>query len=359
MSTRIESITVTQTDMRFLKPFRNARVHMETLEYLRVAIRSDNGLQGQAEMTAMPGYSSETIASMRAAIEAHFAPALLQLDILEENDIALAMRQALPGNPYAHSVMELALLDLRSRSLGIPAHTLLGGAIRDEVPLGAIITLDTPTAMAEEARYWSALGAETFQVKVAVDAQSSLRRVAAIRQAVGPQAVIAIDGNGSFTVTAARQTMKALAPHDIAFFEQPVPAWDIRGMATLTGDGLIPIVADECLFTAHDALRIVQSEAANGFNLKLAKSGISETRRIMAIADAAGIPYGLGAMLETPFGSLAGVHFAATLNQPLFSAELVGPWKMQAPRIPEGRLSENSFAWRVPTGPGWGGIPDD
>jgi len=359
MPVRIADIRVTQTTRRFLKPFRNAKVHMETLDYLRVDMRGDDGSHGHAEMTAMPGYSSETIASMRTAVEAHFAPVLLRMEVLKENDILQALRQALPGNPYAHSLVELALLDLRARLLGVPAHALLGGAVRDEVPLGAIVTLDTPAAMAEEARYWHALGARTLQVKVATDAPSSLARVDAIRRAVGSDTVIAIDGNGSFSVAAALQTMKALEQHDVGFFEQPVPAWDIQGMATLSRAGLIPIVADESLFTAHDALRIVQERAADGFNLKLAKSGISETLRIMAIADAAGIPYGLGAMLETPFGSLAGIHFAAALRQPLFPAELVGPWKMQGPRVPDSRLSQDGFAWKLPAGPGWGGVPDD
>lgn len=359
MPVRIAAIHVTQTTRRFLKPFRNAKVHMETLDYLRVDLCGDDGSHGHAEMTAMPGYSSETIASMRTAIEVHFAPVLLQMEALKENDIIQALRQTLPGNPYAHSVVELALLDLRARLLGAPAHALLGGATRNEVPLGAIVTLDTPAAMAEEARYWHALGARTLQVKVALDAQSSLARVDAIHQAIGSDTVIAIDGNGSFQVVTALQTMKVLERYNVGFFEQPVPAWDIQGMATLCRAGLIPIVADESLFTAHDALRIVQERAADGFNLKLAKSGIRETQRIMAIADAAGIPYGLGAMLETPFGSLAGIHFAATLRQPLFPAELVGPWKMRDPRIPDGWLSQDDFAWKVPSSPGWGGTPED
>jgi L-alanine-DL-glutamate epimerase-like enolase superfamily enzyme len=127
-------------------------------------------------------------------------------------------------------------------------------------------------------------------------------------------------------------------------------------MALLVRKGAIPVVADESLWTARDALRLRDAGAAHGFNLKLAKSGIVETRRIMAVADAAGIPYGLGTMLETGLGTLANVHFAATLRAPLFPAEAVGPW-MVRDDVSGVRLARGSveLSWLVPSGPGWGG----
>jgi len=121
----------------------------------------------------------------------------------------------------------------------------------------------------------------------------------------------------------------------------------------------VPVVADEVLVTARDALELVRRGAADGFNLKLAKSGIAETRRIIAIADAAGIPCGLGSMLETRFGTLAGIHMAATLRAPLFSAELVGPWMVrdESPGVVPA-AGESGLSWRVPQGAGWGADPE-
>jgi muconate cycloisomerase len=261
------------------------------------------------------------------------------------------------GNSFAKAAIEIALLDAQGQRLGLPVHALLGGAVRDTVPIGVIVTLDTPDAMAEDAARWHALGARTYQVKIAHDAASSRARVSAVRDAIGAESVIAVDGNGSFGVAEAARTMEALAPFGVAFFEQPVPAWDIAGMAELVRRAVLPIVADECLVTAQDAMRLVREQAADGFNLKLAKSGIAETRRIMAIADSVGLPYGLGAMLETRFGSLAGIHVAATLRQPMFAAELVGPWKVRDGDVPAADLAENDFAWKLPAGTGWGREP--
>jgi muconate cycloisomerase len=353
MNAPITELNVERIERSFVKPFRNAKVHMRSLSYVRVTVAA-GGVTGQGEMTAMPGYSSETIASMKEAIAAHFAPAVRGLDALDASRIEDAMALALPGNPYARSAVELALWDLRGRLLNAPVYKLLGGAVRETVPIGAIVVLDEPAAMAEDARHWAAKGAGTFQVKIAGDAASSAARVRAVREAVGPQAVIAVDGNGSFTRASALQAMEAIAPYGVAFFEQPLPVADFAGMAALVRERLVPVVADECLVTPADALRLVSEGAADGFNLKLAKSGIAGTRHIMAIADAAGIPYGLGAMLETRFGTQAGIHVGATMRSPLFAAELVGPWKVQDGEVPDADLEPGQFAWKLPEGPGWG-----
>ncbi len=354
MAPRIASVTVERIERPFVTPFRNAKVQCESLAYVRTAVCC-GGIIGRGEMTALPGYSSETIASMTEAIQRHYGPAIQGLDPLSEGDIEQAVDRALPGNPYARSAVELALWDLRGKLLNVPVHSLIGGAVRQEVPIGAIIPLNCPAAMAANAKTWAARGARTFQVKVANDEPSSTTRVRAVREAVGGDATIAVDGNGSFTGREALRTMDSIARYDVAFFEQPVPVWDLASMALLVRNGAIPVVADECLVTARDALFLVQNGAASGFNLKLAKSGIAETRRIIAIADAAGIPYGLGSMLETRFGTLAGIHMAATLRNPLFSAELVGPWMVRDPAASgPPMLNEKCLAWQVPEGPGWG-----
>lgn len=357
MPRRIEGVTVERIERPFVKPFRNAKVRFETLAYIRTAVTCE-GLVGRGEMTAFPGYSSETVASMTEAINNHYGPAIVGLDPFSEGEIEQAVDRALPANFYARSAVELALWDLRGKLLSVPVHRLIGGAVRQEIPIAAIVTMDSPEMMAKDAKTWSDRGAKTFQVKIANDAVSSKARVEAVRAAVGPDAVIAVDGNASFNGHEALRAMEAVVRHGVAFFEQPVPVWDFDSMATLVRERIMPIVADECLFTARDALNLVRRGAASGFNIKLAKSGIAEARRIVAIADAAGIPYGLGSMLETHFGTLAGLHMAATLRNPLFPAELVGPWMVRdeaGAGLPV--LSEQSFAWRLPLAPGWGADP--
>jgi L-alanine-DL-glutamate epimerase-like enolase superfamily enzyme len=355
----ISSVRAASFEVPFVTPFANSVVQYNRLEYVRTMVTCA-GATGYGEVTAMPGYSSETVASIRAAIEQHFGPALVGMNprhVLESEE---RLAKILPGNPYARSAIDLALTDLRARLMEMPAHAVMGGALHEVIPLGGIVTLSTPEKMATQARRWVKLGAASLQVKIASSIQDSVARVAAVRKAAGDAVLIAVDGNGSFDRLTALRTMDAIAGYRIEFFEQPLASDDIDGMAMLAAKGAIPVVADEMLVTAHDALRIVNAGAAHGFNLKLNKSGITETRRIQAIAAAGGIRCGLGSMLESNFGTHAQVHFAATLQQPLFAAELVGPWMVKdAVTGPEPKHGKVPMSWVLPKGIGWGVVPSN
>jgi len=355
MGDRISAVSARAFELPFVTPFQNSKVRFERISYVWVEV-SCGGITGRGEATAMPGYSPETVPSMLAAVNDYLGPAIRGMDPFAETGLEAAGAAALPGNPYARSALEMALLELRAKLLGVPAHVLLGGACHEEIRLGGIVSYDTPERMAAQARWWADKGAVALQVKLIRERARSAATVAAVREAVGRDIVVGVDGNGSFTPLEALRTMEAIAPYGVDFFEQPVPAADLGGMALLVRKGAIPVVADESLWTARDALRLRDAGAAHGFNLKLAKSGIVETRRIMAVADAAGIPYGLGTMLETGLGTLANVHFAATLRAPLFPAEAVGPW-MVRDDVSGVRLARGSveLSWLVPSGPGWGG----
>jgi len=353
----ISSVRVVSFEVPFVTPFANSVVCYERLSYVRTMMTCERVI-GYGEVTAMPGYSSETVSSICAAIERHFGPALLGMNPHQALEIEDRLAKVLPGNPYARSAVDLALTDLRARLMEMPAHEVMGGAVHNEIALGGIVTLAAPAKMAAQARDWVKKGAASLQVKITADLKESVAQIAAVRAAVGDLVLIAVDGNGSFDRLTALRTMDAISRYRVDFFEQPVAADDMDGMAMLVAKGTIPVVADEMLVTARDALRIVNAGAAHGFNLKLNKSGITETRRIQAIAAAAGIRCGLGTMLESHFGTHAQVHFAATLQQPLFAAELVGPWMVKdklTGLIPaHGKVP---MSWLLPKGIGWGAVP--
>ena len=353
----ISSVRVVSFEVPFVTPFANSVVSYERLAYVRTMLTCGR-VTGYGEVTAMPGYSSETVASIRAAIEQHFGPALAGMNPHHALEIEERLAKVLPGNPYARSAIDLALTDLGARLMDKPAHEIMGGAVHEEIALGGIVTLATPQKMAAQARAWVKKGAASLQVKITANLEDSVARISAVRKAVGDAVLIAVDGNGSFDRLTALRTMDAIAGYRIEFFEQPVVADDMDGMAMLTAKGSIPIVADEMLVTGRDALRIVNAGAAHGFNLKLNKSGITETRRIQAIAAAGGIRCGLGSMLESNFGTYAQVHFAATLQQPLFAAELVGPWMVKdGVTGPVPKHGKVPMSWVLPKGIGWGAVP--
>ena len=122
---------------------------------------------------------------------------------------------------------------------------------------------------------------------------------------------------------------RKLWPFDIYFAEQPVPSGDVDWLASVRDQAGLPIVADESVYTAQDALALVRARAADVFSVYVGKSGgIGPARKIAAIAEAAGLACTIGSNLEMGIGSAAMLHLA--LATPVFGTaeypcDIIGP----------------------------------
>ena len=97
------------------------------------------------------------------------------------------MARRVQGNPFARAAVEMALWDLNGRALGVPVHRLLGGRVRDRVPLSWSLAVTDPAAEIVEARSMVARGHRIFKIKTGAHSLvDDLRRVESIRAAVGP-----------------------------------------------------------------------------------------------------------------------------------------------------------------------------
>ncbi|MFN8540946.1 MAG: enolase C-terminal domain-like protein [Thermomicrobiales bacterium] len=153
--------------------------------------------------------------------------------------------------------------------------------------------MKAPEAMAEDARRHVADGFRTVKLKVgqAEDLPLDVARVAAVRAAVGPGVAIKIDVNqGWRTPGTAIRAIRQLVPFDPAYVEQPVDQRDLEGLAEVRRACGVPIMADEAIHGAHDALRAVGLRACDLMNIKLMKcGGLLGALAINAIAETAGI----------------------------------------------------------------------
>jgi L-alanine-DL-glutamate epimerase-like enolase superfamily enzyme len=121
------------------------------------------------------------------------------------------------------------------------------------------------------------------------------------------------------------ETIRQLADFNIEWIEQPVAAADLDGLTAVTTGTEIPIMADESCHGPEDVLKIACRHAANLINIKLMKcGGISQAAKMLAIAEAAGLPCILGSMGESSIGSAAGLHFV-TSRAGILACELIGP----------------------------------
>src|SRR5262249_31307158 len=160
------------------------------------------------------------------------------------------------------AAVEMALWDLKGRVVGLPVHSLLGGALATELSLNAWIGTVAPDQAAREASAWLARGFATAQIKIARRHHAGIARVAAAREAVGDQMALRVDFNESLGLREAVPYIRRLEPYDLTLVEQPVPRTAIADLAEIRRAIRIPLMADESVTGPGSLIEIVKQGAA-------------------------------------------------------------------------------------------------
>ena len=279
------------------------------LEYLLVRVETDQGDVGIGEAPVDIGFFGQTLEEVQAAIDDYLGPQIVGLDAFDR-EYALH-RIDYRGNSCAKSGIDLALHDLLGRALGVPVCALLGGSHRRRVPVAIEIAGGAPHDMAEACLAYMAKGVRAFKPKIGGYPDEDADRLRAIREAVGPDVSIRADANQGYSPKEAIRLCRLAETHGVGLelLEQPVPAWDLQGMAAVRRSVETLIEADESCYTIHDAMQLIRHEAADVLNIKIAKAGgLYRAKQIAALAQAAGLKCVLG----TAFG--LGVKIAAKLH---------------------------------------------
>lgn len=325
------------------------------VDHVVVIVHSDKGIRGFGEAASEYGpiFSEEFQASIQTCIDKYLAPAVIGENPLNLERIVEKMDQVAKGNWFAKSAIEMALLDLVGKGLNLPVCQLIGGIYRKSVPLShGAYTMDIDeevgTSVEHVRQGWSLI-----KMKVgALDPSHDIMRLKRIREAVGPDCRIGVDANQAWTRDKAVKIVKTMEAYDLEFVEQPLPRWDLAGMAELAQAVDTPIMADESVFTPEDAIRCVQYRAADVFSIKVSKAGgLWKAKKIAAIGEAAGIPCYVGGMAETGIGVAASLHFAASTPNCTYGCEL-RPNCVKDIVVPEIKV-EKGYIF-VPQGPGLG-----
>jgi L-alanine-DL-glutamate epimerase-like enolase superfamily enzyme len=187
--------------------------------------------------------------------------------------------------------------------------------------------------------------------------EDDLKRLENIRKAVGPEPILRIDANQGWDRVSALKNLNAFKDFVVEFCEQPGRATDLRAMRAVSRQAPIPVMADESLFSAQDALTIIQEDAAPYFNLKLSKSGgIYNTQRLAHVAEAGYRPCMIGCMAESRLGITAAAHFACAHSVVRF-CDLDSFLEHAEDRI-LGGVEIKGGRVLVPEAPGIGAYPD-
>ena len=323
------SVRVILADIPVRRPHTMSFTTLERMNFVFVRLETRDGLVGWGEAACLggPTWSEESVESVAATIERYIAPWLVGRDAAGIESLRTEMARRVQGNPFARAAVEMALWDLNGRALGVPVHRLLGGRVRDRVPLSWSLAVADPAAEVEEARQKVARGHRIFKIKTAAHPLAEdLRRIEAIRAAVGPAVSLRVDANQGWDRSTALKAIRAMASYDLDFVEQPLPRDDREGMAELGRRVDVPLMADESCFSPHDALTIARLGGVSILGLKVTKSaGLLGTMAIARIAEAAGLGCYVGCMIETSLGTAAYLQVALAATPVTWGCELFGP----------------------------------
>ena len=338
--------------------FRNAHTVKSVQRSVVVRVRTDAGLEGAGNVDPSPGYSEATPEEIRSAIRDRLAPALIGRDAANIRGALAQMDRAASEALYAQAAVEMALMDLSGKALGVPAHRLLGGALRDTVELNGWIGIEAPETAAATARDLWTRGYRSAKVKVGAAVEADRDRVAAVRAAV-PEMTIRVDGNEGYDVDTAIRLARAIAPYRIALLEQPVPRKDLEGLARIRRAVDIPVMADEAIEGLDTLVSVIRLEAADIVKVKVMKQGgLLRCLRAIDMAEAAGIRCVIGHGFGLTLNTLAELHVAAVSVNVLDGCECVGPTKLTGDVVADPVVMETGRL-AVPTAPGLGATLDD
>ena len=304
---------ITHTDIyRFsikMKPFTIATGTMDFAQNIFIRIHTDSGIYGAGECSAFPmivGETQETCLNMAK----QFALLWKNKNPLKIDERLEELQQFTAYNFTVKSAFDMALYDLAAKSAGLPLYRYLGGRKR-KVETDITIGIGALDKMVTQAREFKISGASILKVKLGKNVDDDIRRISAIRDAVGPETVLRIDANQGWKFEEAIKALTAMANLNIQFCEQPMSAWYDDMLPALRQISPIKIMADESCFNHHDARKLINENACDYINIKFSKAGgINESLKIYNVAAEAGIPCMIGGMLESRIALSAKLHFA-------------------------------------------------
>jgi L-alanine-DL-glutamate epimerase-like enolase superfamily enzyme len=294
-------------------PFVTALRRADAVETLVVEIVDADGRTGFGEAPQVWKVTGASLGGSEACVSEVLGPLLTGRDPDDLEARCRDVRRGVEGNRAAKAAVDVALHDLAARRLGVPLVRLLGGAAL-RVPTDVSLSAGEADALAAAAKERVGEGFTVLKVKVGTDARGDLARVRAIRAAVGPAVRIRLDANQGWTPREAVRVIRGLedADLDIELVEQPVPRWDVDGLAWVSDRVDIPILADEAVFGVRDLVEVIRRRAADMVNVKLAKcGGLGPARTLLGLAEAHAMGTIVGSMMEGPIGVGAAASLVA------------------------------------------------
>ncbi|CAH1677362.1 Muconate cycloisomerase [Hyphomicrobiales bacterium] len=326
-----------------------------TVKRVLVELTASSGLVGWGEAAPWEVFTGTAEAAF-AAIDVYLRPLVIGAPIDRIRALTLQMNKVLVGHGEAKLAIETAMFDILGQSSGLSIADLLGGRVRDTIPLSFSIADPDFDADMRRMEEMVPQGNRIFKVKTGVKThKEDVAHLEAMRNAFGDRIDLRIDYNQALQPFGAIKTLRDVDQFRPTFIEQPVPRDCLTAMASFAADLDTPILADESCFNARDLQEIIRLNAADAISVKLMKTGgMLSGQALMALADLASLPGYGGTLWEGGVALAAGTQFIAATPGISLGCEFYMPHHVLTEDVLEEKIENRNGEVVVPDGPGLG-----
>jgi L-Ala-D/L-Glu epimerase len=348
----IKSVQTWRAVLRRATAWKTARYTKGDIEATVVGLTDADGTVGYGYMPSM-SIVGESPLSSESLIQSLLIPVMQGRNFIGIQPVLREVEQILGANFQTKFAIEEALWDLLAKKLQTPLVNLIGGACRSEVQAMRMLGLKLPQETAAEAKALVDRGYRHVKVKIGLDEKRDLETVQQVRDAIGEDVFLSADANQAYAPMQAVRVLRKLENANLGLVEQPVHRDDVRGMAFVRQNVSVPIMADEGIETATDALRHIEAGAMDAVSIKLWKmGGLYRGRDIASVCSAANVRIHVGSTAGSQLMEAIQLHFCAALTD-LFGGAEIAEFESLTNDPASGLIVENG-SLRVPSVPGLG-----
>ncbi len=329
-------------------------------EFVLTRIHTDEGVTGVGEVPPLPPLSPESQPVIVDVQKKWLVPAILGMDPFETEAIWEKMDFIAPTYSMAKAAIDMALWDIKGKSLDMPVHRLLGGSKPEKIPNVGLVGIDEPEVVAGVSEVFVKEGYNGIRLKIAPG--HDVDCVAAVRDAIGGGVDLRVDCNQGYRTAEAVKMIREIEPYGIEFVEQPTVWWDFNGLAEVASAVDTPLMAHESMYLLSDVKNLIDAGAVGVLGLKTYRpwGGLTGARRLLEMARVMNIPTMFHDDLELSVSLAAATQIiTAYKNVITHKCELSGyPEWMGDDVTTESVRFEKGYV-HVPEGPGLGVELDD
>jgi len=293
-----------------------------SLNHVIVTLNTTEGISGQGEATVIQEFMGESL--VQVADEGRLLARNLEgADPEDLESVHSIIDRLLPSCRSARAAIDEACHDVTGKKHGSPVWRLLGQRQREYLACTWAIGLKDPQGTVDEAVFRKSQGYSTFKIKIGDRDEEDLIKIRRLRETLGPEALIRLDANGAYSRQRALKMLDRMVPYGLEMVEQPCAATELGVMAELRRSLGIKILADESVFCAADAERLIEAGAADLVNIKIQKlGGLRPATEVARMVEEAGLACIVGSCLEVGPGIAASAHFAVTCRSAAGASDL-------------------------------------